>query len=521
MIRSLHHAFPPFVLCMALAAAASAHAESVRKYGAWTVSCAADAYCTASSRLAARNAAYAYLLRVSRFASGAREIAFLAAAAAPATGEPIGVAIDTQKRFTLEAGSGYRHVSGGTFLLAQDLTDEMLAAMRKGRQITFTYTGAAGVRRQPTFALRGFSQALEAADIAVEPAAAGVGSTAAPAADVAATAAPEQSQPVQPPAERAPPAPPQAARSSPVQPEPARSAAARDAGVSETAAPAALPGPALEQVADTSRAPASPPPAGHKRVKAVQQFACRGNEPFWSLVVDRDTARYTAPANADSGPVTLTGKLRVTGEGRTPDVDWRGKAPDGSAYRVLIQQQTCADTMADAAGGEGVASFPYRAKLTLPGGNVVQGCCSAGLEVVRPASQQPSLDDVPVADVSSKPPGDWSRFLLELMPGIEACLARTPGTSPYATKAWPMNGGLIGVRTRNAVAGWFECVAAYDGRAIVRLDPVTAESGPLPGEGYVLYTPVSGQPLAGNCWHHERVVDFIGKTLGWLSTNRC
>jgi hypothetical protein len=37
----------------------------------------------------------------------------------------------------------------------------------------------------------------------------------------------------------------------------------------------------------------------------------------------------------------------------------------------------------------------------------------------------------------------------------------------------------------------------------------------------VLFTPMGHSPLAGNCWHHERVVDLSGKVLGWLSSNGC
>jgi uncharacterized membrane protein/invasion protein IalB len=531
MIRTLRRASLPAIVCCTVLAAFGAHADTMRKYGAWTVTCAAEAYCTASSRLTGRQAApYTYQLRVTRFASGEREIAFLPAAAAPAPGGPIVVAVDSGTRFTLQADSGYRQVGGNTFVLAQAVTAELLAAMRRGRQAAFTYKTAAGARQQPSFALRGLSQALTAAGIDAQPQPARA--AAAPAA--ASKSRGEATAPAQVPtaaAEQSESAKRSTAQgaAAPAESQPAGEAprvTTEPAAATSGPPPVVLPGPALEPAAGVKPTQAAAPAAGRKRVKAVQQFACRGNEPFWSLIVDHDTARY-APLRAGAvQEIALAGKLRVTGEGRTPEVDWRGKAADGGAYRVLIRERPCADTMSDTSGADagaaqGGAALPYRASLTLPDGKVVEGCCSAGLTFARAAPEQAQLDDAPIADLAAKPPGDWSRFLLELLPGIDACLARTPGGAPYTTKAWPMNQGLVGVRTRNAVAGWFECVAQYDGRSVQRFEAVTAEAGPLPGEGYVLYTPASGQPLAGNCWQHERVVDFSGTALGWLSTNGC
>jgi uncharacterized membrane protein len=253
-------------------------------------------------------------------------------------------------------------------------------------------------------------------------------------------------------------------------------------------------------------------------VKAVTQFACQGNEPFWHLVVDGDTARYLRLSEqGEQQAVALTGKLRVTGEGRTPDVDWRGKAAGGQVYRAFIQEQRCLDSMSDT---EGFNRFDYRVQLTLPGGASAQGCCSAGLQLPQ-VNAEPDIDTVPMANLRSRPAGDWSRALLEWHPAIAACLARTPGNSPYVTKAWTMDKGLIGVRTRNSTVGWFECVAKLESAEVVRIGPVASTAAPVAGEERVVYTPTAQLPPAGNCYTHERVLDVEGNLLGWLSDNRC
>jgi uncharacterized membrane protein len=509
------------LLATSLFLPASAQPDDDRKqFGRWTASCAPNAYCTASTRLSgAGGAPYAYQLRVSRFQSGSQEIAFLPAAARPAQDAAIAVAVDGKPRVTLEPGSGYRRVGGGnTFVLEPAATDALLPAMRNARRVSFTYPNRSGKRVQAEFPLGGFAQALAFAGIQVAPASAAESSR-------ATVNTPQRSDAAAPPVEPQVQPEPAVHAAEPVAAEPAVRAAepaAAPADREPPRAPAALPPPSLDVPQPVAQAAPTDTAAGRKRTKAVLQFACRGNEPAWSLVIDHDNARYLGLRGSEPEAIALKGKLRATGEGRRPDIDWRGKAPDGSAYKVLIQEQACADTMADASTSEAKASFPYSARLTLPGNKVVQGCCSAGLETARPRPAAPvNLDQAPVANLFGKQPDDWSRFLLEMKPAIDACLQRTPGDFPYVTKAWPMNRGLVGVRTRNAVAGWFDCTAEYDGRSVERFEAVTADAGPVPGEGYVLYTPLAGMAPGGNCWRHERVQDLSGNPLGWLSTNGC
>jgi putative lipoprotein len=126
----------------------------------------------------------------------------------------------------------------------------------------------------------------------------------------------------------------------------------------------------------------------------------------------------------------------------------------------------------------------------------------------------------PVADLQAKPAEDWSRFLLDLLPAIAACLDATPGPAPRVTKAWPMNRGMAGARTRNGAGGWFDCIAPSLGGEVDRLEPVT-DGGRLPGEGTVVFSPVIQGPPPGECYQHERALGPGGEPIGWLSTETC
>jgi uncharacterized membrane protein len=187
--------------------------------------------------------------------------------------------------------------------------------------------------------------------------------------------------------------------------------------------------------------------------KLIRQFTCRASEPFWNLSVDNSNARFVSlSGSGEPQAVVLVGKLGITGEGRTPDVDWRGKSDTGASYRALINETQCVDSAADK---DAQTQYDYRVQITMPGGKVLRGCCNAGLDTEGP---QPAaaVDDLPVADLKSKASDDWTRLLPDLLPGMQACLDKTPGPSAYVTKAWPMNRGMVGTRTRNRDGGWFE-----------------------------------------------------------------
>ncbi|HZP86656.1 MAG TPA: hypothetical protein VFB54_07525 [Burkholderiales bacterium] len=129
--------------------------------------------------------------------------------------------------------------------------------------------------------------------------------------------------------------------------------------------------------------------------------------------------------------------------------------------------------------------------------------------------------DVAIADLRARTPEDWSRFLPELLPAIQACIERTPGSGVFVTKAWLMSKGLVGVRTRNTTVGWFDCVARREGRHVERFDPVTQTGERLPGEEYIVFTATPESLPEGDCFSREQVVDDANQSIGWLSRYGC
>jgi hypothetical protein len=130
--------------------------------------------------------------------------------------------------------------------------------------------------------------------------------------------------------------------------------------------------------------------------------------------------------------------------------------------------------------------------------------------------------------VSARPPPlaedlstfDWSKHLEEWLPAIDACLTRTPSAPAVALLAWSVRPGLVGVRTRGAGPGRWDCVSRSDGAAIERFEAVTPPEA-HPAEASPLFSRTPLEPPAGGCYDHERAFAEDGRFLGWLSYYVC
>jgi uncharacterized membrane protein len=161
---------------------------------------------------------------------------------------------------------------------------------------------------------------------------------------------------------------------------------------------------------------------------ASGSLACRGNEPFWQLRIDGATATYQQLGGA---AIELAGGTTALDYLPRPELVWRGRAAalDGDLV-AWITEQPCLDTMSDR---EGSTTFSHRIRISMPGREVLVGCCRRGLQAA--AGKEIDSRELPVAELPAKPADDWSRLLLDLAPAIEVCLRTTPGRAPRVTEA--------------------------------------------------------------------------------------
>jgi uncharacterized membrane protein/invasion protein IalB len=508
-------------------------AQTQRSFGDWVAVCQADTagYCSANARVrpqggGAEGQSYAFRLQVWRAQAGdPLQVTFMSAARRPGEGQPLQTQVDRGEAQTFEPGAGYRSIRGGNAfaLLDESALAELLTRMHRGKRLVVRYVDATGQPVSAVFSLAGFKPALQSFHRGPPPAPPRkTKPEAAPKAEVVPALA-AMSKPEAAPTPETTPTP-EATRKpeTPSSPEaaPTREAtpmAAPDAPPPRAAGERARKPAVVTEMAPPQQAAASagvPPRKGRR--ESLRQFACRGNEPSWSLVLDHDRGTLTVP---EAQPQALTGKFSISGEGRTPIMTWKGRASGQPRDLIaIIVEQACRDSMSD---GDGQTAFAFHAQVTLPDGRKARGCCNAGLPAAAAVSAPPGLASAPVATFTTKSADDWARLLPELQPAIDACLARTPGSAPYVTKAWPMNQGMTGVRTRGGDGTWYECIAQAHGKAVERIEMLARGEPPLPGENVTLFTPAGGTPRAGNCWQHERVLDAAGTLLGYLSYNTC
>lgn len=122
-----------------------------------------------------------------------------------------------------------------------------------------------------------------------------------------------------------------------------------------------LPKSALAAVAVAIAAPAvaqTPP----------NNFTCAGTEPFWSLAINRDGARFDSP-NEEllRGGSAFNGRMSAVANHKPLTLAWRGRGPAGTDLVALMMPQQCPQPNGEAA--------PYRVWISLPEGAALTGCC--------------------------------------------------------------------------------------------------------------------------------------------------
>lgn len=198
-----------------------------------------------------------------------------------------------------------------------------------------------------------------------------------------------------------------------------------------------------------------------------------GGEGAWELVVFSDYAQFTRTGLDDGGGITSPREFRE-----------RGMRVVAGAVTITIQQQAC-----DAGGVE----LPYTAHV-LYEGVAYQGCARRG---VQEGERQ-----------------TWASFLPDLMPAIDACLARASARPARVTFAAAHDEATVAVRVREADGSRRECIAS-GGEASVYES--LADMDRRPGEGDPEFVRGGGQPRP--C--AQAAVGRDGARLGWLIPRGC
>lgn len=198
------------------------------------------------------------------------------------------------------------------------------------------------------------------------------------------------------------------------------------------------------------------------------------SEGAWELNLLSDYAQFTRPGLGEDGGVAGAREFHE-----------RGMRVLAGPLTITLRQQACT-----ASGVE----LPYTAHVLFEG-VAYQGCARRG--------------------VAEGPRQTWASVLPELIPPIDACLARVQSRPARVTFATTMNEGDVSVRLREADGARRECVVSGDGQ--VRLYETLSDIDRRAGEGDPEFLRDGTQPRG--C--AEAAVDRNGTRLGWLVSRRC
>lgn len=103
----------------------------------------------------------------------------------------------------------------------------------------------------------------------------------------------------------------------------------------------------------------------------VQDFQCRGEEPFWGLAGTRLSAVLSTPTAKGKRETVFRGALQNVAAGPGAIV-WRGESTHlpKDTLVVVLREEACRSTMKDG------PAQSHRAVLSLRGSEALVGCCS-------------------------------------------------------------------------------------------------------------------------------------------------
>lgn len=204
-----------------------------------------------------------------------------------------------------------------------------------------------------------------------------------------------------------------------------------------------------------------------------------GSEAAWELRLLEDYAQFSRPGLGEDGG--------IPGE---RDYRERGMRVVAGPLTITIRQEACSTSGLE---------LGYVAHVLFEG-VAYQGCARRGIdEGARPT---------------------WASVLPELIPAIDACMARVSSRPARVTFASSIDGEQVMVRIREANGLRRECVADASGAGVSVFEPVS-DLDRRAGEGDPEFQRGGNQPRAEECRASEPAMNRSGEQLGWLIRRSC
>jgi uncharacterized membrane protein len=204
-----------------------------------------------------------------------------------------------------------------------------------------------------------------------------------------------------------------------------------------------------------------------------------GGEGAWELRLLNDYAQFSRPGLGEDGA--------IPGEREYHE---RGMRVVAGPLTITIMSEPCT--------ASGV-QLPYVAHVLFEG-VAYQGCARRGVE--------------------EGARGSWASVLPELLPAIDACLARVSARPARVTFATAIDEGQVSVRLRDADGARRECIVGAGGGEIAVYEPIS-DVDRRAGEGDPEFQRSGSAPRASECRAVEPATGRGGEQLGWLVRRSC
>jgi len=252
--------------------------------------------------------------------------------------------------------------------------------------------------------------------------------------------------------------------------------AAPGASVDKTAPPVGAPAPQIQ--AEDLGAPATP----EIKAKYDGEFEAVGAEPFWRLDLLNDYAAFTRPGLSDVGGLPAQRDYRAN-----------GARVIAGPLTIVLKAESCVH--------ESGETFPYKAIVQFEG-VAYEGCARRG-------SNQAAADN------------DWTSVIGQLLPAIDACLAKADKKPARVTIAYGLDEGQAAVRLLDAEGGRYECNAPAVGGAVTDWEAI-ADQSVMQGERDPLFTRApTAAPAKSGCYTNTAAKLPSGATIGWYTRKTC
>ena len=209
-------------------------------------------------------------------------------------------------------------------------------------------------------------------------------------------------------------------------------------------------------------------------IGALNDYAA--GEGAWELRLLNDYAQFSRPGLGDDGGITTAREFHE-----------RGMRVTAGPLTITVMAQSCALPTG--------TELPYVAHVLFEG-VAYQGCAQRGISTAARAT--------------------WASVLPELIPAIDACIARADSRPARVTFASALDEGQVSVLLRESDGGRHECIVDAGGANVSVYEPVS-DLDRRNGEGDPEFQRNGSSPRA--C--ATQAVTRDGAPLGWIIPEDC